>query len=377
MNIFKTFQTEVKSEILPKSSEKFIDNSLKVKKTTLVLVLYFFVASFVFIYFVLPVFLYGKEEVIRLWADSLTYQKIATGEIYSGTSSITFDYNLFGPQLILKLLQNNPVLVFIFNYIIFVTSFQMLRKNFNVNSGKLLLFLLLSPVLFSGLLTVNKEIISMLCIALLLMYYKKNNFLYFLLSLAISIMVRWQFTLFVIVFFIISSKINILRRKRILVALCILSLLSIFYPLFLPIFEHIDTDARVAAELNLDETRGSFAFLLGIQRHMGGYVLVMIPKALHLIFGSITRVDLLLNPKDFYNAYITYIQSVVFGVLTITVLLTKKITLNDGIIYMALIYLMIFCLTPIYMPRYIFPIYILVSVILSRNVTSVKSGQFW
>lgn len=377
MNIFKTFQTEVKSEILSKSSEKFIDNSLKVKKTTLVLVLYFFVASFVFIYFVLPVFLYGKEEVIQLWADSLTYQKIATGEIDYGIYLITFDYNLLGPQIILKLLQTNPVFVFIFNCIIFVTSFRMLRNNFSINSGKLLFFLLLSPVLFSSLLTVNKEIISMLCIVLLLMYYKKSKSVYFLSSLALSILVRWQLTIFVIVFFIISSKINIFRRKRILVALCILFLLSIFYPLFLPI-ENIDMLVRASTELNIDETRGSFAFLLDIQRHVGGYVLVMIPKALHLIFASSSKVDQLLDPtKDFYNAYITYFQSVVFGVLTIAACLTKKATLKDGIIYMMLIYLMIFCLTPVYMPRYLFPVYILLSVILSRNVSSVKTAPFW
>jgi len=105
----------------------------------------------------------------------LTYEKIAR-EKHNIIDLVKVNKNYLGPIIIiLKIFNSNRKLVYLFNCFIFILSWFILFKNLRINKFKFLIFMFISPIMFSSLLSVNKEIISMLVIVLLVEYYKNKK----------------------------------------------------------------------------------------------------------------------------------------------------------------------------------------------------------
>jgi hypothetical protein len=118
---------------------------------------------------------------------------------------------------------------------------------------------------------------------------------------------------------------------------------------------------------------GLYILFLNIQRHFG-YFLVFIPKTLHQLIGILARVKNLFNYQDFYNDVIVILQSMAF-LVQLVALFFKKLKFKNNVLFLALLYCIIIGLSPIFAPRYFFPVYILFSIYLS-DIENKKSLEF-
>jgi hypothetical protein len=149
---------------------------------------------------------------------------------------------------------------------------------------------------------------------------------------------------------------------------------SLVYPLMAGTFEHVDTVALLGAE-DYAEGAGTYPRLLDIQRQFGGYALVVVPKVLHLLFGVLSRYRLVVDFTDFYNNVVVFFQSCAFLFLVILIFHKGKIRIRENAIYLAILYCVVFALTPIYSPRYLFPIYVLCAIaVATRSAVTTRSA---
>ncbi len=277
-------------------------------------------------------------------------------------------------MLLLSLVNGNPWTIYIMNWLIFLFSFWLIKTYIPLLGVRYLVILMINPIVFSSLLAINKEIISLLAISLLVAFTPSRNLYYGLSCLSLSIMVRWQFSVAIVCSLLLTNKLEMFRNKRWIIVLCFTSIISFIYPLILPFIEHIDNIALEAADVTSQadyvEGLGTYPLLLGIQRQFGGYLLVVIPKTAHLLFGLLSRYNSVVDFTEFYNTVIQFSQALIFFFLIPFIFLRRKFDIAEDSIYLAILYCVIFALTPIYSPRYLFPVYVLCAITISKRENS-------
>jgi hypothetical protein len=339
------------------------------------LVLYTYLAlCFIFLYTIGIDAIEGRID-FEFFADSETYLDFVKYD-YSYSQIIREFFNMIGPTLVLNLVNSNFYLVFLINSVIILYFYYTLVNVYSINRKYLIFWLLISPVFFSSIISINKEIFIFLTITLMLKYRFSNKNFYFVLAIFASLLVRWQMSLFVIVNFFILSDIKFFRshlRKTILMFLIVYSALAYF---------NFDKFERI----NLHVLEGSVASKSGIlnmlnsiqSQYFFGYIIVFIPKLFFLLFGNVIKNDHLFELKDFYSTTIIPIQSFLNLILFSYIFIFQKY-LNKNlhyIIYSAIIYGIIFTISPIFSIRYLFPIYVYLIIILSITPNSIKrSGE--
>lgn len=345
------------------------------KKSVLLSNLYlwlFFIFCLIFLYTIGIDAMKGNID-FEFYADTETYMSISE-ENYSFQEILLINPNLIGPYTILRLLGNSYYFVFFLNFLIFSYFFLKLNKLYDLNRNLLLVLLIISPIMFGSLIGINKEIFSVLVIALMLVYHKKQKYIYIFLAFLLAFLVRWQMALFVLVYTVMTSKFNPIKDKFFLNVFVFLALVSILYPLNLSSFEDIDSVASEARD-NKVEGSGLFSILISIQNYPFGYLIVFIPKALFLLGGILFRFYKVFDFSDIYNNLFIFIQSLLSIILLVQIV-RKKISIHNHFIYMGVLYCIIFCLSPIYAPRYLFPCYIFMALALSeRKFTDLSLDQ--
>lgn len=86
---------------------------------------------------------------------------------------------------------------------------------------------------------------------------------------------------------------------------------------------------------------------------------------IQFLFGLIGRCYLLFDWSDFWNNFVQTIYSFTFLILFIYLFYKNKISMNNDIIYISVIFSILFALSPIYSIRYFYPLYILLAVVVS------------
>jgi hypothetical protein len=223
--------------------------------------------------------------------------------------------------------------------------------------------------MFGSLIGINKEIFSLLVLSFVLAYNKTNSYKYIILALIFSFFVRWQMALFVTIFFLLNSNFSFFQTKKFLGLLSLLLIVSIVYPLNLSRFSHIDDIATEARE-SISEGSGIYSKLIEIQNYPLGYAAVFIPKALFLLGGILFRYYKVFDWTDIYNNLFIFTQCLLTMIL-LFIVIRRKIGLDNVFIYMSLLYCIVFCLSPIFAPRYLFPCYILLACALSNRRTKL------
>jgi hypothetical protein len=314
----------------------------------------------IYIYVAEPA-LNGSIE-LRVWADAPSYEDAAAN--YDDLSElVTIVNNYIGPVLIIKLLNNDYFYIYLLNCLIFIISYFILSKDANIDSSKLLVYLIINPMLFISLMSVNKEIVSLLFIALLISYLKNKKLTYLVLCFFVSFIVRWQLTLFLLIYLALTSPlINIYRFKTLCIFVLIISAAYIFISQELGVFE--DT-ANLFADI---DTRGSGLFvLLNKVQATYGYYIVVVPKTFQNLFGGITRISSMFDWSDFYNNFIVLWQSIYLSVTAALLVIRRKFDMNNDIFYLAVVYCALFAISPIIQIRYFFVISIIFAVLLSDD----------
>jgi hypothetical protein len=298
------------------------------------------------------------QNDFAFFADSSTYHEAARGELagIDGLSDfIGIAGNFLGPLLILSICGQNYYVVHLFNLLLFIISIALISKVIDGRPFKLALLLLMNPMTLSSLLSVNKEILSMLVVALLLVALQRRSLTVWIGAAVVALLVRWQLTLVIVALFCIDSRVNPLARSRGATVGALLLGLSLFYTALIEVFASI----RAAFELSVQDYEGSglYEALVGWQDR-GFYWLVFPAKAAHLLFGLGLRFDRLFAPTNIYNDVWQLLHSTTTLVAFVLLWRQRRTTALNDLYYISLIYVAIFALSPIYSPRYFYAVFV-------------------
>ncbi|MGM8060716.1 hypothetical protein [Vogesella indigofera] len=299
-----------------------------------------------------------ERNDIQFFADSWTYHKLASSSndwLAPDVSAISVGGNFLGPLLILNLLNENYYLILIFNFIIFSWGVIKISQELKLDSLKLLLILLINPTTISSLISINKEIISFLFAAYTVSFYQRRSFFGVMFSLVLAVLTRWQLAIFAILIFCFHSPLNPLKKNRkIFIFLILLSISLAYYmanEILAPVIENF--------EFSADQHDGSGIWNKLIELQGAGFYIFAFPlKSAQLLFGLSPNITGAYDYKIFYNDVIQTLTSAASLGLFILMFFKKNITLNSNTIFASTIYLTIFSLSPIFTPRYLYPVYI-------------------
>lgn len=319
----------------------------------------------IFVFFFCVMFLYcigidalEERNDIQFFADSWTYHKLASGSndwLAPDVSAISVGGNFLGPLLILKILNENYYLILVFNFIIFFWGTIKISQELKLDSLKLLLILLANPTTISSLLSINKEIISFLFVAYTSSFHYRRSFSGAIFSIVLAILTRWQLAIFAILILLFHSSLNPLKNKRRTFIFLTLVATSLAYymanEILAPVIESF--------EFSADQHDGSGIWNKLIELQGAGLYAIVFPlKSAQLLFGLSFNISNIYDYKIFYNDIIQTLASTASLGLLLLILINKKTTLHSDAIFASIIYLTIFSLSPIFTPRYLYPVYI-------------------
>lgn len=333
------------------------------------IVSFYFALAITFFFFLGDAML-NEEIGIRLFADSTTYELEAYAlRDLSAIQLMIFNPNYFGPISILRLLDGSRWGVLVLNLLVFTLALSILFKAVELNRKLFVVLLLINPMTFSSLLSINKEIFSLLTISLMIYGIRHKSILASLACLVISVLARWQLGLFVVVLWVLISPLNILRHRRVWTLLLSIIFVSVAYSAMQNVywFSGVGEVAMVGAA---DwEGTGMWEWFLQVQ-NAGGYFLIFPLKVLQAMFGILVYIDKMIDPPElgFYNYVVVMLHALIMLFVLVYVFANKRLNVENNAFYFALLYMLIFAVTPIYAPRYFYPVFVLLCVLAAEVV---------
>jgi len=345
--------------------------SLVGRKSTIALIVY--VASAFVLYFLLvEPSLQGKHD-LRVGADAADYITYAQyfGE---GEQLITVSGNTLGPVVILRLLNYNNFLVVILNCLLLLSSYALFVRSFNFNRLTFVALLLVNPMMFFSLTSINKEILGVFSVASFACYLEKGNRWLLIPALSFGLLARWPQLLIMFTFMILRARFYPFRRNRRLNLVLLVLAISIIYPLLrssellTPFYE----GAQPFSEAQVSKAFGLLEYLNTLQDNYA-FFLAVIPKVLINYIGNVPRIfDTLLgasylNYNDIYNTYVVLGHQICMSIVGALFVQKRKFTLKSINVYFLLFYSAVLSISPLINYRVFFPIYPLFCLELSRH----------
>lgn len=306
----------------------------------------------------------------QFFADSNTYHRTYLGETDFEGALVNVDANYLGPIVMLTLAQGNIYLVMLLNVALFTVSVTHICRLLGLSALTLLFWLLLSPITVSSLLSVNKEIFLYPFLALALHGHIRRSVPAWLLALACAALVRWQLVVFYLLLLALAGTWRPIRSRGVVVVLLLLAL-SVAYRLIQPLIEPILVYVESSIDSYAGEGSGLFEWSLAMQ-NQGFYFLVFPVKALHLLVGMGLKLDRVFAPLEIYNDL--FIGGHCLATLVVLACLWRRraLSLRHDLAAVAVIFLAVFCVTPIFAPRYLYFAYILGALILAGAPAQVR-----
>jgi len=343
---------------------------LTLRQSTLLLWVY--IAAAVAFFFTLGIAILDEELPYQFYADSVTYEKMAAGEFdaqLEGESLVSVGANYLGPVLLLRAVNGSRVAILVLNILVFVVGFKLLARFVPLDRRLLFLVLGLNPMTFASLLSINKEIIAYATVCLLVGFMGTRRLRWLLPALVLSIFSRWQLTAFVIAVALAFSFLNPLRRYPLATLALATLALTVIYPQLGGVLDLVSENAASGAPIG--NQSGIYQQMVAIQDSYG-YILVVIPKTLQAMFGIIGRLSNFGDPDDFYNMVFVALHSVALAAVFIALLVTGRFRLRDPLVFGSLLFCVLFSLSPVYAPRYYYPVYVLWACALSRRLPKAE-----
>jgi len=289
--------------------------------------------------------------------SSTTYHQAARGglDLESLGDIVNVSGNFLGPLIVIWLAGDNYYAVLVLNAALLAFSVVSLARSLRLDAPKFLFVLLLNPITVSSVLSVNKEILALVMIALLVRFYATRSLPVLALVVLVSVLVRWQMTMIILVTLALVSRLNPIRERRLITLVVLLATLSIAWV----VFEDVLTPIRLTFHDAAAEYEGSglYEWLVNMQ-DQGWYWAIFPLKAAHLLFGAGLRFDRLVAPANWYNDVWQLLHSTCLFVLFLVVVRSGRFTPKNDLVYLSLIYIAVFAITPIYTPRYFYPVYV-------------------
>jgi hypothetical protein len=319
----------------------------------------------------------NRDIDFAFYADSGTYLDFARSNLKINEIFILWP-NMFGPIFLLRLVNLNHYLIFFLQVLIALYFYRTFVSFFSIHRIKFFFFLAISSIFFTSIILINKEIYALLSISFLFRYYSTRKSVYFISALLVAIFVRWQMILFVTTMLFLISYKPFLRRPYYYLSILLL-LISVVYFVNYSLFSQINEILILAKEDGTDEGGGSFFTLVAIQNsNPFGYALVLIPKFLHFFLALITRYYNVFELSNLHNNVILFLQVLGHWILILVLIkkiLVKKFDFKNIFFLTAVVYIIIFGLSPIYAPRYFFPAYILIVLAVTSPIDLASSKK--
>ena len=342
-----------------------------IKKTTFLIGIYIII-SFAF-WFSLGLPVMRGDVDFKFYSDSKTYEDLAltTDNVMD---LIRVSGNEIGPVFICKLIgPTNYTSIFLVNFIVFLFAIKLFLRNDNLYKSSFLVLIFLNPVTFSSLFAINKEIFLFLTIAFLVRFIETKNGRWILMAFIVSLIVRWQLSLFYIIVWLTFSPLNFLKRRRWLyIALFLFAISAVLSYTRDTIFEEVFY-VYEQSKIGKVATVGLYDKIMDIE-YSYGYFFAFAPKVLHLLLGMTTRISHVFNPDpvEMYNDVVLYWMGPINLFLLMMIFWRHLFKIKDTYVFLALIYMIIFAITPIYNIRYFYPVGILLSfVVFKKNKSEV------
>jgi len=333
-----------------------------------------------FVQFVRPS-LVGSNS-LRVGADSATYLDIAgfvgsrKTSALQGVALVTAEGNFLGPVLV-AILAGTLWGIALINVSLFVVGMWVASTLPGVRLGPFFLLLLLNPTLTPALLTVNKEIFSLLAVILFVKYVssEKRSKLFLVILLGISLMARWEQAAVTGTILLLENRHSPFRRRPKLVLLGLVLLVTVAYPIVIRT-KIINLSAMVTFA-----SEGNTGPILNQIQASYGFPLVMIPKTLINLFGHLLSPRLFFSdlvngdPTDIQKYVVLPINCIMMLVVVVVVAIKKKFNLQDPVIYWCAFYWVITAVSPILQPRYQYPVYVLLCLEATGLILTSRSNS--
>jgi hypothetical protein len=338
--------------------------SMKMRISNLLL-LGLIVAAALFFFIVVNESYYLENNDLRIGADSTTYYtmaKIAVENDYK-FEYISLGANSLGPIFLLVSTNFNNLAVFFINSLLLVVAYISLVNTYEFNRKKFIFLLALNPMLIASLLLVNKEVLGLFGLAMFACYLKSKSLKFLVAACLFALMTRWQQFFIIVIYLLIVSPLNPLRNKRAITIGIIVFSISLLYPIFLsPILGRVISADTVESQAN--SAWGLISILNALQDNYLFFV-ALVPKILSNLFGNVFRIlqfatnPSLIDYNDFYNNFVVLGHQITMLAIFIIMIKERRVNLNNDIVYFSLIYLIFFSVGLMIQYRYIFPLYIL------------------
>lgn len=300
-------------------------------------------------------------------ADSSTYiymadvirQHTYDPAVYLALNS--FPNTLWMPVLIAYAL-NSTVLTTFFNIGIFVLSIWLLTKSAVIDVPCLLFLLLINLTTTISLLSVNKEVIDLLVLALFCRFLASKKKLCLLFSLLLALLNRYEVFLAFVAFLSLRSRFNPLRARRWLTLFLFVCALGFLIPL---VATHGlgNKFADAVAEAQGVQGGGTVVFLDNLELHYL-FIIAAIPKIGENLFGEF------LNPftiahyslSNLANSYILLSNNISAALVLFYLWMRGRMhigSINSDWVYLAMVTAALMSISLVIQPRYFYLIYVL------------------
>lgn len=352
----------------PARTQKAIDTRLGREVVLIYAAIALAAAGAVFLYYVGQHALMGALD-FQFYADSNTYHDMYAGLINRADDLVSVSYNYLGPMMILTVFGGNIYLVMLFNIAIFTASIIAISRALNLNPITSALLQIVSPLTLASLMSVNKEIMVYPALALIIVALRNKSIMIALLSIVVSLFCRWQLTAFLMILIALYPVRNFNRYAVIgFLTIGISTFYFAFESFIRPVFNTVE-----AANATLTEGSGIFERLLDLQAE-GFYFAVLPFKAAHLMFTQGLRFDNMLNPIVVYVDQIVALFCLLNIIYFIVVLFKGLASPKNDLIAISLVFIVVFGLTPVYSPRYFYPVFILWAFVLAGARGSIAGN---
>ncbi|HEX3892287.1 MAG TPA: hypothetical protein VHW46_06920 [Terracidiphilus sp.] len=320
--------------------------------------LVFLYAGFCIVVFVLWVnpSLVGDSDQ-RIAADSGTYIYMADALhrgnpepwVYGALAS--FPNTLWTPVFLAYVIQNTWWMAAL-NIFVFGLSIGLFRRVSDIRVGLFASLLLLNPTTTVSLLTVNKEIIDMLAIALFCFAQKRNLKWLIGVALILALLNRYEVCAAMLLLLFGLSRWNPLRRHRWWTLVAFLTLSSALLPVL----------ASSALERRFEEASaaGLVAYLDTLEMHYL-FVVAAIPKILEGMFGELLNVSswARYSTNDLANSYILFFNNFAFLVVLFILYWKRQLRIQSDSMFFALLGMVLMSISLVIQPRYFYFCYVL------------------
>ncbi|MFP5231720.1 MAG: hypothetical protein ACLGQX_03710 [Acidobacteriota bacterium] len=309
----------------------------------------------------------------RIAADSSTYIHFAD-QLRSGDPDpptvialSSFPNTLWMPVFMAFELKTTFDMV-VANYAIFLLAFCLLRRSLPLSAGTFLGLLVLNATTTISLLSVNKEIVDLLAVALFVYGRRKGNYFVLLLSVIVAFFNRYEVCLVLLLYLFAESPLDPLRRTRGRAILVILAVLSLLLPV---VAAH-----QLATHLEEASRSNTITFLDNFEMHFM-YALVVIPKVAENFFSELIDVSKWIHSysfSDLANSYILLSNNFANLVVVALLLRRRAFTFKSDLIYLATIGAIIMGISLVVQPRYFYCVYVVLCLKASLPKTLPKPG---